>query len=294
MNILSPILPISVVIPTIGTREIKPTLDSIFNGSHIPEEVLLCVPSALADTLSNYKTKRIVIIPCSKKGQVIQRIEGFKKASSEYVLQLDDDIVLDKDCLLQLYTAINELGRDCAISPQYYDIISGTHYSTSTPEQIIVFPRLFYYLLNGKKGYESGKISKSGINMGVRQLVADYHPSEWLSGGCILHRKENLILRNYIPFTGKAYAEDVMHSYMLKKDNIKLYVVRRAKIFMKCHGNGNGALKSLHEYFNSIKLSYYAASFYEASYVRYSLSKYYYLINVLVSKIFSVNSKYNV
>jgi hypothetical protein len=49
---------------------------------------------------------------------------------------------------------------------------------------------------------------------------------EWLAGGCILHRKENLITENYFPFSGKAYCEDLMHSILLRKNNIDLWITK--------------------------------------------------------------------
>ena len=44
------------------------------------------------------------------------------------------------------------------------------------------------------------------------------HEVEWLPGGCILHSKKNLIKKNYFNFKyKKAYCEDLIHSYFLKK-----------------------------------------------------------------------------
>ena len=37
-----------------------------------------------------------------------------------------------------------------------------------------------------------------------------------------MHRRENLILYDYYPFKGKAYAEDLFHSLLLKKKGVKL------------------------------------------------------------------------
>jgi len=282
-------LPISVIIPTMGVRNLKPTLDSLFNGSHMPGEILLCVPTRNAQLIQKYCRKNIKIIECSNKGQVIQRIEGFKRARYDFVLQLDDDIILDYKCLSVLYESILYLGQDCAISPQYFDIVSGKHSSTFSSKKIFLFPKLFYYLLNGKDGFIDGRISKSGLNMGVTELNDKYYLSDWLPGGCILHHKENLILKNYLPFKGKAYAEDVIHSYYLKKSNVKLYVISKAKIYMNCYNNSTNYLKSFFEYINSIKFSYYAASLYGSNYLRYRICTYYYLFNLIIIKIFKIS-----
>jgi GT2 family glycosyltransferase len=281
-------LPLSIVIATIGNRDLKPTLDSISKSSSKPMEVLLCVPSINSSNLRKYENNGTRIIICNEKGQVKQRIEGFKRAKGNYVLQLDDDIILDKYCLSELYRAINILGKDCAISPQYYDYDSNEQFSSFTPKQILLFPQIFYYLLNGKKGYVEGSISKSGINMGIKALKTDYFSSEWISGGCILHHRENLVIENYIPFTGKAYAEDIIHSYRLSQNNIKLFIIKKAKIYFKPYNNSACYIKTIFDYINSIKKSYYAASLYGASSARYRIAMYYYLVNVIVSKVIRI------
>ena len=96
----SQLLPISVVIPTIGTRDLKPTIDSIFSGTYIPKEVLLCIPQNQPFILNKkYKKQNIRIIKCPEKGQVKQRIYGFENVNYDFVLQLDDDIIKYKELM---------------------------------------------------------------------------------------------------------------------------------------------------------------------------------------------------
>ena len=60
------------------------------------------------------------------------------------------------------------------------------------------------------------------MNMGVPDSIDDWRDIDWLPGGCILHRRENLIVKNYYPFSGKAYAEDLFHSLLLKEKGVIL------------------------------------------------------------------------
>jgi glycosyltransferase involved in cell wall biosynthesis len=283
----SQLLPISVVIPTIGTRDLKPTIDSIFSGTYIPKEVLLCIPQNQPFILNKkYKKQNIRIIKCPEKGQVKQRIYGFENVNYDFVLQLDDDLILDSECIAELYKRIINLGPTCAVSPQYYDISSGNHYSNLIPKEIYLFPKLYYYLLNGRDGFVEGSISKAGLNMGIKKLQTNHFSSQWLSGGCILHYKANLILEDYLPFKGKAYAEDVIHSYKLIKSGVSLYVIKDAKALIRCFNNGNSYINSLFEYFNSVKLTYYAASLYSANYARFTICMYYYIFNIIITKVY--------
>jgi hypothetical protein len=47
-----------------------------------------------------------------------------------------------------------------------------------------------------------------------------------------MHRKENLILTNYFPCKGKAYAEDLFHSKLLRDNNVILVRSGEAKCYV--------------------------------------------------------------
>ena len=56
-------------------------------------------------------------------------------------------------------------------------------------------------------------------------LAKERHSSvEWLPGGCVAHKKQNLILYNFFPFEGKAFYEDVIQSIHLTKNNVRLLI----------------------------------------------------------------------
>ena len=71
-------------------------------------------------------------------------------------------------------------------------------------------------LINGKNGYQPGKISINGIAMGIKETNQD-EEVEWLSGACVMHKRENIITSDFYPFSGKVYSEDVIHSFLLRK-----------------------------------------------------------------------------
>ena len=47
-----------------------------------------------------------------------------------------------------------------------------------------------------------------------------------IPGACVVHSTKNLQINWEYPKEGKAYAEDIMHSQLLKKKKIKLFVER--------------------------------------------------------------------
>ena len=96
-------------------------------------------------------------------------------------------------------------------------------------------------LANGKIGFQPGKISKSGLNFGIPETPSTFYNVDWLCGGCLMHRKENLILTNYYPLSGKAYAEDLFHSKLLRDNNVILVRSGEAKCYVDFTSSKGGS-----------------------------------------------------
>jgi hypothetical protein len=94
------------------------------------------------------------------------------------------------------------------------------------------FRKLWNLLLDGRFNIPPGTITKAGVQLWP-PFVSDqntFAESEWLPGGCVMHLKQNLHLTDYYPFIGKAYGEDVIHSILLRKKGLSLYICRNATI----------------------------------------------------------------
>ena len=86
---------ISIVIATIGNRNLIPTINSLNNNTIRPDEIIICIPLNDENKLEKLKSfSNTKIVKSKYKGQVKQRIEGFKIVKNDIVLQLDDDIIL--------------------------------------------------------------------------------------------------------------------------------------------------------------------------------------------------------
>ena len=160
----------------------------------------------------------LIIILSLKKNQVHQRILGFKKARNNYyVKQLDDDIELDKNCLINLYTFIK--GRkNIAVAPGFLNEKNvPTIYKK--PKNFIL--KFYHWLLNSSEGYSPGNISLSGFNYFLwKKKISGFTNHEWLSGGAVIYHKKNLVLKNYYPYDfNKCFCEDVLHSLILREKN---------------------------------------------------------------------------
>lgn len=227
---------LTIIIATLGEDTLADTISSIMASSLLPDKILLSIPEDRQDLVAPLKDENplIEILPSKKRGQVAQRLLGFQAAKSEYVLQLDSDIILTRNCLEILMHHIGQ-NKKLAVGPAKFDYDTQTYISYLVPSTRGVSKledKILYFLANGRAGFQAGKISKSGINFGVPK-TDDNQIVEWLSGSCILHRKENLILHDFYPFKGKAYAEDLLHSKMLTDNHITLCLVGSAKILDK-------------------------------------------------------------
>ena len=120
-----------------------------------------------------------------------------------------------------------------SVSP-YYLGFNNRPIHKSSPHGLMM--KLFHYCMNGRNGYQPGKIAKSGINYGINKISLKKEEGcvsvDWQPGGCILHKRSNLIKENYFPYRGKAYSEDLIHSYLLRKKGVKLLVNLDAYCFI--------------------------------------------------------------
>lgn len=181
---------ISVVIPTLGSDSLYNTIHSLNSGTIKPHEILICIPNnySVKIDLSIYDNVRILYTDI--KGQVKQRLYGFENSRSSFVLQLDDDIILEKKCIENLLSELHNLNNKSAVSPLFY------FKETQKPVYKYIknnFLRyLFYAIINGKDGFKPGIICKSGNEIGVspENIFSNQINTEWLPGGCVLHRKK--------------------------------------------------------------------------------------------------------
>jgi len=242
---------ISVVIATLGGSILYETLKFLNNGSLMPNEILIVIPEKFKSNIDiNLLPNNAKVFLTNFSGQVAQRIYGFKKVEFLYTLQIDDDIILEKNCLKNLfqYSSCNQNSATC---PTMLDINTNKyHHYLNEPFKNEFFKRFLYQIINGRNGYVSGKISKSGLGMGFSLNNLNPNEVEWLPGGCVMHFTPNLVCDNYYPMIGKAYAEDLFHSHILTKRKLKLFHIPSAV----CYVDGYSSESS--SFYTYIKIVY--------------------------------------
>ena len=111
---------LTIVIPTLGGGVLAETVRSIMAGSVVPKKILIVIPEDRVGYLPQLIYKNIEVLVTNFRGQVQQRIFGFSKAQTDFVMQLDDDILLDANCLRYLLNRCS-LEENSAVGPMLID-----------------------------------------------------------------------------------------------------------------------------------------------------------------------------
>jgi hypothetical protein len=276
---------ITVVIATLGGDSLASTIKSLNSGSKVPAEILVCIPTENASKVVHLEGGTTRIVKTSFRGQVAQRGAGFVRASNPLVLQLDDDLLLDRFCLERLTEALLSLGPKVAVSPALLDVQTGESvYKKPVKHRAVL--SLYYWLMNGSSGYAPGKIDLSGSSIGVDPFVsrARFYDVEWLAGGCVLHHKANLVVENFWPLAGKAYYEDVVHSSILTANGLRLVIDSSARCSLKLFSHASLAPMV---FFRNLYSDYLGRRYFMRRFSRQSFRIYLYYSGRILSYLFS-------
>ena len=218
---------LSVVMATLGgdlTRE----LQLLNGGSLVPNEIIICLPNRGHKVIDRNapKNKNVRIIYAETYGQVKQRLFGFKHVKYNHVFQIDDKCYLEVDCFQKMMESIDNITGKAAVAPYWKNIDDKQPFCNGKRSGL--YMSLYYWILNGNKRFAPGEISLAGtefcVNYNDVKRDTRLLKVEWQPGGGILHKTENLYLEDYYPWVGKAYSEDLFHSYYLRKNGVDLFV----------------------------------------------------------------------
>lgn len=202
------------------------TINLVNNGTVVPDEILICIPDEFSNRVARFSDlPNVRVVKTACKGQVRQRIEGFRRVQNELVIQLDDDIYIYRDCFEKLLKGINKLPENSAVSPSLVFEPS----RASCYDAVHIDSRI-NRMIHGTNWFKPGGITRTAMNIGLNAFKEDKRHTEveWLPGGCVLHRRSNLVLFDFYPFEGKAYYEDVIQSIHLKNKGVSLFIDKSA------------------------------------------------------------------
>lgn len=206
---------ISIIIPTLGNFNVNNLKHQIIdNTEKVKFEIIFCIPKKNFSKLTKLlKYKNIKIIRSENFNQVHQRLEAIKYARYNYILQLDDDILLKKFFLTKIYKSSKNLGNKFCLSPIFRDITTKKIiYKRHSYLSKLIYRILFQIDID--KNY--GKLTSFGLAIDFSPDSKNIDVVDWLPGGCMLTTKtyyrptEGKIFQNY----EKSYYEDVYFSIL--------------------------------------------------------------------------------
>jgi len=247
---MNKLLPISALVPTRDRATVFcRTLESLAQQSVQPVEMIVVDGSDSDETrslcesdIANLKTK-IHYYPATELGAAKQRNQAIAHATQDTIWLLDDDILLESECLVRLWQALqsnpNLGGVNAMITNQKY----------LPPGRI---SNMLFAFLNGKtEASYAGKCIGPALNLLPEDNpnLPEVVPVEWLNTTCVLYRREALPDPLFPPnFHGYSLMEDVTLSLTVGK-SWKLANARTARIFHDSqpgdHKNNEGVLAQM-------------------------------------------------
>ncbi len=224
--------PLSVVIATLGGDVLRPTLAMLNSGEQIPAEILVCVPEKEAAGMHNFGHDNVRVIATPVRGQVAQRAFGLKLAQQNFVMQMDDDILIEPQSVRALLHAAQTLGQGSVVAPFFRHLSSGDYITRFPKGWRGWFDNLYLSAVCGAPWSikRMGKLTAAGMGYWIDRDLIDDSPFEtdWIPGGCALCRSEDLVLDSYFPFPGKAFSEDLIHSIYWRRQGARLWAIPTA------------------------------------------------------------------
>lgn len=182
--------PISSIIPTVGRPEsLARLLASLAVQTLSVQEVLVADASSgttetdkvIADPRWSDIGLRVRRITVSRPNAVRQRAAAIGVAQGELLLLLDDDVVLEPDCVRQMFTVLKANPDVVAVTADF------NNQTWSQP----TWAWRFYlrHMLGLAEGAWQGKVVGPLLRFGYNPVPADPKPMEWLGAGNSLVRR---------------------------------------------------------------------------------------------------------
>lgn len=254
------------VIPTLNGSKLLETIKYLNAGSYIPNKIF-CIYFEDFDLKPFEIYNNIIFIKSSQKGQINQRNKGFEQSKSDLVLQLDDDVLVHKDCLKLLVETIQNRDDKFIVGPVFFKKNKKPFYTDETKKNLISNIYKFIICDAPFANRKNGKYTSLTMCYGVNDSFdGDLFFTEWLPGGCLLFNKKLLKEKfNPFPFDGKAYCEDLFFSIQRKNKGF-VHVIKKKAIVYTDQINSNF---SLIEFVREIKIRYFLLSYTNGSKVRF-------------------------
>lgn len=181
---------ISVIVPTIGRPEsLRNLLQSLSIQTVRVAEVVVADGSSTGETEAvindpMWKSKGLILrhVRVRPPNAVRQREAAISQAEGELLLLLDDDVVLEPDCVGQMVRVLTDVPDSVAVSANYKN--------QGWPQPTKPWRMYMRYILRLNEGEWQGRVVGPLLRFGYYTPVGAYLPMEWIGTGKSLIRKK--------------------------------------------------------------------------------------------------------
>ncbi|MBQ0046810.1 MAG: hypothetical protein KBT33_04755 [Prevotellaceae bacterium] len=212
----------SIAIRTLGTAgyKFKQELQSIAAQTIQPEKVIVYIAEGYARPDFNVGLEEYVWVP---KGMVAQRALPYNEITSDYVLLLDDDMLLAPDVAEKLLLAATEHKADCVGADSYQ------HYARTLGDKIYDFATNLI-VSHGSNNSWAFRIQKNGSFSYNSHPVPGYYDSQYIAGAVQLWKRDVLISLHledemWLDRYEFAFNDDMLETYKLHINGHKLGIL---------------------------------------------------------------------
>lgn len=281
---------ISVVIASLGSKKLIETIKYLENSTLKPSEIIICLPVSKKKKITGKKIN-IRTIYSNKFSQTHQRIEAINSAKYNIILQMDDDLILDKNCIREMYKSLIKQGEKNVFGSILYDSNINEYFFRYKYQAVYQFFREIYHThicLSPKGIKKMGSLSKLGINHGVdpRYVKGNrkIYKCDWLNS-FVMGYREDLKHQIRYPFSGKSYGEDIMNSILRKKNKINHFICMNSQYTIRKENLKYSIFTKIKNFLNIIRSQYYILNLIKGNKKRFFIYIIFFCLRTVLSKI---------
>jgi len=202
---------VSVIVPTIGrVSSLQRMLESLCRQSAKPNEVIIADGSSSIDIeslvsnerwkIDDLHIKRLSVAP---PHAVRQRVAAIAEARSEYLLLLDDDMVLESDCIERM---VEILQRDAGVAGVFADLKN-----QSWPGPTLAWRLYLRHALGMREKEWQGRVVGPLLRFCYDPVPETLMPMQWLS-------TNNTMIRRRVYEEAGGFSDFFLHRCTMNED----------------------------------------------------------------------------
>jgi GT2 family glycosyltransferase len=202
---------VSVIVPTIGrAASLQRMLESLCGQSTKPDEVIIADGSSGIETESlinnqrwkteNLRIKRLGVTP---PNAVRQRVAAIAEARSEYLLLLDDDVVLEPDCIEKM---VEVLRQNASVVGVFANLNN-----QSWPRPTLAWRLYLRHILGMQEEEWQGRVVGPLLRFCYDPIPKKLMPMQWLS-------TNNTMIRRCVYHKAGGFSDFFLHRCTMNED----------------------------------------------------------------------------